>query len=145
MSNENAELIRRAYEAYANGDLAAMLELVDPDLEWTYLDPALEQPTPQVCHGRRSRSAIGRVIGTSIEPQNCPATCWMGVVPITAQAIFGGCARDRIRVRRHLPHEPAAAVTRRRSRTPYWWDGGDGGESLSAAHGLTLPRREEEA
>jgi ketosteroid isomerase-like protein len=52
MSNENAELIRRAYQAYANGDLAAMLELVDRDLEWTYLDPALEHPTPQVCHGR---------------------------------------------------------------------------------------------
>jgi ketosteroid isomerase-like protein len=33
MSNENAELIRRAYEAYASGDLAAMLEFVDPDLE----------------------------------------------------------------------------------------------------------------
>jgi ketosteroid isomerase-like protein len=37
--------------AYASGDLAAMLELVDPELEWTYLDPALEHPTPQVCHG----------------------------------------------------------------------------------------------
>ena len=52
MSRENAELIRRAYQAYARGDLEAMLELVDPDLEWTYLDPALEHPTPQVCHGR---------------------------------------------------------------------------------------------
>jgi ketosteroid isomerase-like protein len=52
MSNENAELIRRAYQAYASGDLAAMLELVDPDLEWTYLDPILEHPTPQVCRGR---------------------------------------------------------------------------------------------
>jgi ketosteroid isomerase-like protein len=52
MSKENAELIRRAYQAYASGDLEAMLELVDPDLEWTYLDPALEHPTPQVCHGR---------------------------------------------------------------------------------------------
>ena len=51
MSKENAELIRRAYQAYASGDLAAMLELVDPELEWTYLDPALEHPTPQVCHG----------------------------------------------------------------------------------------------
>jgi hypothetical protein len=30
---ENAELIRRAYQAYASGDLAAMLELVDPGLE----------------------------------------------------------------------------------------------------------------
>ena len=53
MSKENAELIRRAYQAYASGDLAAMLELVDPELEWTYLDPALEHPIPQVCHGRQ--------------------------------------------------------------------------------------------
>jgi ketosteroid isomerase-like protein len=52
MSNENADLIRRAYQTYSNGDLAAMLELVDPDLEWTYLDPTLEHPAPQVCHGR---------------------------------------------------------------------------------------------
>jgi ketosteroid isomerase-like protein len=60
MSNENAELIRRAYQAYANGDLAAMLELVDPDLEWTYLDPALEHPTPQVCHGRHELEQVLR-------------------------------------------------------------------------------------
>ena len=52
MSTESAELIRRAYQAYASGELAAMLELVDPDLEWTYLDPALKQPIPQVCRGR---------------------------------------------------------------------------------------------
>ena len=58
MSKENAELIRRAYQAYANGDLAAMLELVDPDLEWTYLDPALEHPTPQVCHGRQELEQV---------------------------------------------------------------------------------------
>jgi ketosteroid isomerase-like protein len=60
MSKENAELIRRAYQAYANGDMAAMLELVDPDLEWTYLDPALEQPTPQVCHGRQELEQVLR-------------------------------------------------------------------------------------
>jgi ketosteroid isomerase-like protein len=53
MSKENTELIRRAYQAYAGGDLGAMLELVDPGLEWTYLDPALEHPSPQVCHGRQ--------------------------------------------------------------------------------------------
>jgi ketosteroid isomerase-like protein len=60
MLNENAELIRRAYQAYANGNLAGMLELVDPDLEWTYLDPALEQPTPQVCHGRQELEQVLR-------------------------------------------------------------------------------------
>ncbi len=48
MSNDNAELIGRASQAYASGDLDGMLALVDPDLEWTYLDPALEHPTPQV-------------------------------------------------------------------------------------------------
>jgi uncharacterized protein YchJ len=56
MSNENADLIRRAYEAYASGDLAAMLEFVDPDLEWTYLDPAVEHPSPQVCTAATSWS-----------------------------------------------------------------------------------------
>ena len=60
MSNENAELIRRAYQVYASGDLDGVLELVDPDLEWTYLDPALERPTPQVCHGRQELEEVLR-------------------------------------------------------------------------------------
>jgi hypothetical protein len=37
-----------------------MLELVDPDLEWTYLDPTLEQPIPQVCHGRHELEQVLR-------------------------------------------------------------------------------------
>jgi ketosteroid isomerase-like protein len=57
MSNQNVELIRRAYDAYARGDLAVMLEVVDPDLEWTYLDPGLEDPQPQICHGRHELEA----------------------------------------------------------------------------------------
>jgi ketosteroid isomerase-like protein len=52
MSKENMKLIGRAYEAYSRGDVATMLRFVDPDLEWTYLDPNLEDPDPQVCHGR---------------------------------------------------------------------------------------------
>jgi uncharacterized protein len=60
MSKENTELIRRAYQAYASSDLAGMLELVDPDLEWTYLDPALEHPTLQVCHGRQELEQVLR-------------------------------------------------------------------------------------
>ncbi len=61
MSNENADLIRRAYQAYASGDLATMLQFVDLDLEWAYLDPALEHPTPQVCHGRHELEHVLRV------------------------------------------------------------------------------------
>jgi len=60
MSNQHTDLIRHAYQAYADGDLATMLELVDPDLEWTYLDPTLERPTPQVCHGRHELEQVLR-------------------------------------------------------------------------------------
>jgi hypothetical protein len=58
MSNENVELIRRAYEAYSRGDVATMLQFVDPDLEWTYLDPSFEDPDPEVCHGRHELEAV---------------------------------------------------------------------------------------
>jgi ketosteroid isomerase-like protein len=61
MSNENEDLIRRAYEAYSRGGAATMLRFVDPDLEWTYLDPSVEDPEPQVCHGRHELEfALGR-------------------------------------------------------------------------------------
>jgi hypothetical protein len=36
----------------ASADLAAMPEVVDLGLEWTYLDPGLEHPNPQLCPGR---------------------------------------------------------------------------------------------
>lgn len=75
-SSANATLIKQAFEGYARGDLAAVLDLVDPDLEWTYLDPAEADPQPQVCHGRHElehalerqrrqglRSVVEEVIG----------------------------------------------------------------------------------
>jgi ketosteroid isomerase-like protein len=52
MPSDNESLIRTAYEAYSRGDTSQLLELVDPGLEWTYLDPARENPEPQTCHGR---------------------------------------------------------------------------------------------
>jgi ketosteroid isomerase-like protein len=57
MPDPNVALIRHAYAAYARGDAAAMLDLVDPDLEWTYLDPSAADPRPQVCHGRGELAA----------------------------------------------------------------------------------------
>jgi len=53
-SNQNVDLIRTAYEAYARVDVAIMLEVIDPDLEWTYLAPGLDDPQPQVCHASYS-------------------------------------------------------------------------------------------
>jgi ketosteroid isomerase-like protein len=52
MSEENEALVRAAYVALGRGDLSALLEFVHPDLEWTYLDPGMENPEPQTCHGR---------------------------------------------------------------------------------------------
>jgi ketosteroid isomerase-like protein len=52
MSSENETLIRAAYEAYSCGDSTAMLQMVDAELEWIYLDPSLADPLPQVCRGR---------------------------------------------------------------------------------------------
>ena len=50
--SENEDLIRTAYEAYARGDVAAMLAVVHQDLQWTYLDPTFTDPGPQTGRGR---------------------------------------------------------------------------------------------
>lgn len=35
MSQDNVELVRRGYEAFAHGDVEAVLDLADPDVSWT--------------------------------------------------------------------------------------------------------------
>ncbi len=52
MCNENEWIVREAFLAYDRGDVTRMMDFVDPDLEWTYLDPGQEAQQPQVCHGR---------------------------------------------------------------------------------------------
>jgi ketosteroid isomerase-like protein len=59
MCNQNEWIVREAFLAYDRGDVARMMDFVDPDLEWTHLDPALEDPPPQVCHGREE---LGRTL-----------------------------------------------------------------------------------
>jgi ketosteroid isomerase-like protein len=44
MSTANETLVRTAYAAYEQGDVTALLDTVDPDLEWTYLDPSEANP-----------------------------------------------------------------------------------------------------
>jgi len=45
-------LVREAWAAYARGDLDGLLEHIDPDLTWTFLDPSQPDPEPATCHGR---------------------------------------------------------------------------------------------
>jgi ketosteroid isomerase-like protein len=61
MSEENESVVRAAYEAYGRSDVNRLLEMVHPDLEWTYLDPSAEDPQPQVCHGQQELAqALGQ-------------------------------------------------------------------------------------
>ncbi len=61
MSDENESVVRAAYEAYGRGEVNRLLELVHPDLEWTYLDPSMASPQPQTCHGREELAqALGQ-------------------------------------------------------------------------------------
>ena len=65
----NEAIIRSGYQAYAEGDVARMLEFVDPDLEWTYLDPAVEDPQPEICHGRGElETALQRLLDRGLRP-----------------------------------------------------------------------------
>src|SRR5438034_10529120 len=38
MSRENVEIVRRGVEAYVGGDVDAMLEVADPDVEWKQVE-----------------------------------------------------------------------------------------------------------
>jgi ketosteroid isomerase-like protein len=52
MCNQNEWIVREAFLAYSRGDVPRMMDFVDPDLEWTFLDPSEENPPPRTCHGR---------------------------------------------------------------------------------------------
>jgi ketosteroid isomerase-like protein len=52
MCNESEWIVREAFLAYDRGDFARVMDFVDQDLEWTYLDPGPEGPRPKVRHGR---------------------------------------------------------------------------------------------
>jgi ketosteroid isomerase-like protein len=60
MCNQNEWIVREAFLAYERGDVTQMMDFVDPDLEWTYLDPRQEDPQPQICHGREELKAALR-------------------------------------------------------------------------------------
>lgn len=52
MCNQSEWIVREAFLAYDRGDVARMMDFVDPDVDWTYLDSGPEGPRPRTCHGR---------------------------------------------------------------------------------------------
>jgi ketosteroid isomerase-like protein len=66
----NEVAIRAAYDAYTNGDIEGLLAVFAPDLEWTYLDPSVENPAPQVCRGlEEMRRALHRQVSQGLKAQ----------------------------------------------------------------------------
>ena len=88
-------LVREAYEAYGRGDVAGM-EFVDPELEWTYLDPAYENPEPATCHGRdQLQWALERQAGQGLGSQTEEIVARGGKVMVVIRTV----GIDRLRVR----------------------------------------------
>jgi ketosteroid isomerase-like protein len=72
MCNLSEWIVREAFLAYDRGDFAAMMDLVDPHLEWTYFDLGLPDPQPQVRRGRAEleaalRQQAGLGLGAGLE------------------------------------------------------------------------------
>jgi ketosteroid isomerase-like protein len=73
MCNQNEWIVREAFLAYDRGDVSAMMDFVDPDLEWTYLDqgagPAGD-PRPRTRHGRGElEKALRRQADRGLRPE----------------------------------------------------------------------------
>jgi len=67
MSDPIEGVMRDAWNAYRAGDRSALLALVHPDLEWTYLDPAFADPPPRTCHGRGElEQALDRPVASAL-------------------------------------------------------------------------------
>jgi ketosteroid isomerase-like protein len=70
MCNQNEWIVREAFRAYDRGDVARMMEFVDPDLEWTFLDPTPGDPRPQTCRGRGElEKALRRQAERGLRPE----------------------------------------------------------------------------
>jgi ketosteroid isomerase-like protein len=83
MCNQNEWIVREAFLAYDRGDVARMMDFVDPEVDWTYRDPGREDPEPRVCHGRGSwrrrcatRPAAGRGPSSRRSSRPVSGSCW---------------------------------------------------------------------
>jgi uncharacterized protein len=64
MSQENVEIVRRGYRAWNRRDFDPILELVDPEIEWTFVDVR----PPGVDAVYRGQEGVRRFWETFTEP-----------------------------------------------------------------------------
>jgi ketosteroid isomerase-like protein len=64
MCNLSEWIVREAFLAYDRGDVAAMMDFVDPRLEWDCLDPASGDPQRRI---RRGRGELEKALRQQVE------------------------------------------------------------------------------
>jgi ketosteroid isomerase-like protein len=68
--NLNEWIVREAFLAYDRGDVAAVMGLVGPGLEWACLDPGPGDPRPRVARGRGElEKALRRQAGLGVRAE----------------------------------------------------------------------------
>ena len=113
MSQPNEDLVREAYAAYGRGDVDRMLTFVDPELEWTYLDPSMVNPEPRTCHGRKELAwALRRQAGQGL-------ASGFRRSPVTVTTCWSSSIRPRAGAR--LRWEWQAKRARRTGSSPIWF------------------------
>src|SRR5260370_31332655 len=67
MCNLSEWIVREAFLAYDRGDVAAMMDFVDPCLEWVCLDPGPGDPQRRIRRGRGElEKALRRQAGPAV-------------------------------------------------------------------------------
>ena len=88
MQQDPVEVVRSALDAFMRNDVARLEDLVAPDLEWTFLDPANPDPSPETCSGREQLEAA--------------ASRWATMALSTELEIVGAIG-DKVAVVLHAP------------------------------------------
>ena len=83
MCNQNEWIVREAFRAYDRGDVTRMMDFVDPEVDWTYRDPELED-SARVC-GAGLFATLRRVVVPLTRPSL--AAVWTLVFVLAMQEV----------------------------------------------------------
>jgi ketosteroid isomerase-like protein len=131
MSQENVELIRRAFDTFNARDLDAFLELMDPEVEFTPYERALEGLGPYRGHdGIRTwwEEAFAVLPDFRVEPREIRD---LGDVTLTHGRLRGEGASSGAVFDRELWH-----VAEWRDKKQTWWGGFETEDEALEAAGL---------
>jgi uncharacterized protein len=95
MTQENVEILRRGYEAWNRRDFDQVLELLDPEIEWTFAGGAQFPGTDATYHGHEGVSSFWETFiepweRINIEPEEIRSTGDQAVAFVRFQATGRG-------------------------------------------------------